>query len=66
MAEVSFWKKCRLAGLGLIRGVKAQSVTEYVLVTAILALAFAAILATWNGPLAKFLIGVAQTIVKTR
>ncbi|MEW6516622.1 MAG: hypothetical protein AB1439_06965 [candidate division FCPU426 bacterium] len=60
------WKKMKLRACMLVGNQQGQSLTEYILVIAFVALAFGLVLGTWNGPLAKFLNAVAQVISKTR
>ncbi len=66
MADVSMRKKYRAFVSRLARGSRAQSLTEYILVIAFIAVAIGLAWSTWNGPLARFLNGVSQVIVKTR
>jgi Flp pilus assembly pilin Flp len=43
-----------------------QGMTEYILVTAIMAMVIAGVMAAWKLPLAKYLNSIAQAIAKTR
>jgi hypothetical protein len=65
-ARLSMWKNIRIFGPRMLRSQQGQSLTEYLLVIAFIALAVGLVLGTWNGPLSKFLNSVAQIIVKTR
>jgi len=50
----------------IIRDEFGQAMTEYILVVALVALAFAASLEMWKSPLAKYLDRLVQTIAQTR
>jgi Flp pilus assembly pilin Flp len=50
----------------VFRQAQGQAVTEYILIFALVALIFVAVLGTWKGPLAHYLNRIAQAVAATR
>ncbi|MCK5241800.1 hypothetical protein KAR34_05040 [bacterium] len=50
----------------LLNDESGQGLTEYILVTAVMAMAIAGVMAAWKLPLAKYLNKIVQAIAKTR